>query len=107
MKCPEGHEFMQDYNLLQDYLVNLNEFLRQVPAQNYQRVGQVIRLDFIHFSESIERLAFEFFINDLEKLRISPLPKWHKYPLKETEKRIQDTDFYKHRNELQALVRAP
>lgn len=101
-----GMSLIHELNLLQDYVVNLNEFLRQVPTENYQRVGQIIRLDFIHFSESIEKLAFEFFTNDLEKLRISRLPKWHKYPLEETEKRIRNTDLFKHRNELQALVRA-
>ncbi len=102
-----GTSLTHELNLLQDYLVNLNEFLRQVPVENYPRVGQIIRQDFISFSASIEKLAFEFFTNDLEKLRISPLPKWHKYPVKETEKRIQDTDLFKHRDELQALVHAP
>jgi hypothetical protein len=100
-----GTNLIHELNLLQDYIVNLNEYLRNVPNENYQKVGQVIRLDFIKFSESIERLAFEFFINDLEKLKISPLPKWHKYPLEETKRRLQDTDLFKRRNELQSFIR--
>ncbi len=97
---------IHELNLLQDYVVNLNEFLRRVPTENYPRVGQIVSLDFIHFSESVEKLAFDFFTNDLEKLRMSRLPKWHKYPLAKAEKRIQGTEFFKRRNELQSLVNA-
>jgi hypothetical protein len=99
-----GADLVHELNLLQDYLVNLNEFLRQVPSQNYQKVGQIIRLDFLHFSETTERLAFEFFVNDLEKLRISTLPKQHKYLRKETERRLNETEFGKHRTELLMFI---
>jgi len=100
-----GTSLMHELYLFQDYLINLKEFLRQVPAENYPKVGQVVRLDFVHFSESVEKLAFNFFTNDLENLRIGDLPKWHKYPLKETEKRLQNTNFVKRNGELRALTR--
>jgi hypothetical protein len=99
-----GANLIHELNLFQDYQVNLQEYLRNVPEGNYIKVGQIIRLDFVHFSEKIERLAFNFFINDLEKLRISPLPEWHKYPIKETTKRLESTDLYKRRAELNALI---
>jgi hypothetical protein len=99
-----GANLIHELNLLQDYQVNLQEFLRNVPEGYYIQVGQILRLDFIYFSERIERLAYNFFINDLEKLRISPLPEWHKYPIKETTKRLESTDLYKRRAELNALA---
>lgn len=98
------NDLVREINLLQDYVVNLNEFLRDVPTENYIRVGQLIRLDFIHFSESIEKLAFKFFSEDLEKLRIGDIKLWHKYPIEETERRLQQTELFCKRVEMTALA---
>ena len=101
-----GTKLIHELNLFQDYLVNLNEFLSEAPSANYQTVGQVIRLDFIHFSTSIEKLAFDFFVNDLEKIQVNRLPSWHKYPINETKNRLQETDLFKRKNELLELIKS-
>jgi hypothetical protein len=98
-------DLVRELNLLQDYIVNLNELLRGAPSADYPRVGQILRQDFVDFSASIERLAHRFFAEDLKKLRLSDVEEWHKYPLEETHARLDATSLLTRRRELRGMLR--
>jgi len=97
-------DVVREVNLLQDYFVNLNEFLRSVPSPNYASVGRLIRQDFTDFSAQLEKLAHRFFTEDLEKLAMSDVGQWHKYQLEDTKKRLGDTALFVRREELNEFV---
>jgi hypothetical protein len=94
----------RELNLLQDYIVNLYKFLQMVEPEDYPKVGAFLRQDLIDFSSEIERLAFEFFSYELQKLRLNDLRKWHKYPLDKTKKRLAATVLFSRCKELEALL---
>ncbi len=81
----------RELNFVQDYLATLHMHLVSVPSQNYSSVGELIRQDFIDLSSSLEKKAYEFFIQDIKKLRLNSLNDWHKYQRKETEQRLETT----------------
>lgn len=97
-------ELTRELNLLQDYLVNLDLFLRRIKPDASPHVGVILRQDFIDFSTSIEKLAFQFFSQDLAKLRLNDLRKWHKYPRKETERRLDRTVLLSRKDELEMFT---
>lgn len=96
----------RELNFVQDYFVNLYEFLRDVQPDKFPEIGQIIRQDFIDFSSSLEKLAFDFFAKDLTKIRLNDLSQWHKYPLKTTQKRLNETAFLKNRDEILKIINA-
>jgi uncharacterized iron-regulated protein len=55
----------REFNFIQDYLINLSEFLKDVDSQKYPKIGQIIRQDFIDFSSTLEKYAFNYFQKEL------------------------------------------
>jgi hypothetical protein len=94
----------REVNLLQDYVVNLKYLLQFVEPDNYPKVGAILRDDFVQLSSNIENVAFEFFTTDLSKLRLNNIKEWHKYPRQETEKRLQATNLFSRRDEINNLI---
>lgn len=92
--------------LLQDYQTNLDRQLASVKDEDLRHAGTIVRQDFIDFSSSIEKLAFKFFAKDLLKLRLSDINVWHKYPKKETLKRLNATVLFTKKDQLQELTNA-
>ena len=84
-------EVTRELNLTQDYLVNLYELLRSAKPGQFAEIGRLVRQDFIDFSTSLEKLAFNFFTKDLTRMKLNDLAKWHKYPLETTKKRLTET----------------
>ena len=99
-------EVTRELNFVQDYFVNLYEFLRNVQSDKFPEIGRVIRQDFIDFSSSIEKLAFDFFAKDLTKMKLNDLHQWHKYPVKTTQKRLNETAFLKNKDEILKIINA-
>ncbi|MDQ1557551.1 MAG: hypothetical protein QOD32_611 [Pyrinomonadaceae bacterium] len=98
-------ELTRELSLLQDYIVNLYEFLRPIDPNLYPEIGALIRNDFIDFSTRIEKLAFEFFRDDLFKLRLNDLNKWHKYPIEETQRRLSSMRLFSKNKQIEALIK--
>jgi hypothetical protein len=96
-----SNKVLRELYLFQDYLVNLYDFLQNVKSEDYPIIGSIIKQDFIDFSGNIEKLSFKFFSHELRSLRLNNMKKWHKYPMHVTEKRIQSTDFWQKRLELE------
>jgi hypothetical protein len=84
-------ETKREVNFAQDYLVTLFIYLQDVPSDDFPRLGEIIRQDFIELSSSLERKAFRFFERGIRKLRLDSLQKWHKYKRPETERRLSAT----------------
>ena len=99
-------EVTRELYFVQDYFINLYEFLKNVEQDKFPEIGRVIRQDFIDFSSSLEKLAFDFFAKDLTKMKLNDLRQWHKYPLKVTQKRLNETEFMKNRDELLKTINA-
>lgn len=91
-------DLTRELNLLQDYMINLEGFLRLIDQTKYHILGSQIRFDFIAFSSTIEKLAFEFFRKDLHKLKLNDLTSWHKYAPHITTERLHQTNFFKEKN---------
>lgn len=81
----------REVNFVQDYLITLHTNLAEVPSDKYPAIGQVIRQDFIHLSSELEKLAFDYFENEISKKKLNRLSEWHKYPRQVTESRLSST----------------
>ncbi len=97
-------EVTREYNFVQDYLVNLYEFVRNINSEKFPEIGRLIRQDFIDFSANLEKISFKFFAHDLLKMRMNDLTKWHKYPAETTKKRLAETAFFKKRDEILKII---
>lgn len=84
-------ETKREVNFAQDYLVTLHMHLKSIPSEEYLRVGELIRQDFIDLSSSLEKKAFDFFQQGIHKLKLDSLNKHHKYKRPETERRLSET----------------
>ncbi len=84
-------ETKREFNLVQDYLVTLHQYLVGVSSDDYLEIGRIIRHDFIHLSSELEKRAFNFFEHDVHQLKLNKLNEWHKYQRDETEKRLHGT----------------
>jgi hypothetical protein len=97
-------EVIRELNFIQDYFINLYEFLRDVKPDKFPEIGRIIRQDFLDFSSSLEKLAFSFFAKDLTKMKLNDLNEWHKYPVKITQKRLKETAFLKKADEILKII---
>jgi hypothetical protein len=97
-------EVTREYNFVQDYLINLYEFLRDTDSNLFPEIGRLIRQDFINFSTNLEKLSFKFFTRDLTKWKLNDLTKWHKYPVETTVKRLNETVFFKKKDEIFKVI---
>ena len=84
-------ETKREVNFAQDYLVTLHMHLKSIPSEEYLRIGELIRQDFIDLSSSLEKTAFDFFQQGIHKLKLDSLNKHHKYKRLETERRLNET----------------
>ena len=96
----------REFNFVQDYYVTLQTSLSEVPSANFPMIGSFIRQDFIDLSTSLEKTAFKFFEAEARKLRLNDLAEHHKYPLEETNRRLQKTVLLSSWKEILALIQS-
>jgi hypothetical protein len=94
----------REANFLQDYLASLHANLRQVPDGSFLAVGAILREDFIHLSDKLERAAYTFFERDLHRLKLADLKEWHKYRKEETLERLKKTALVARWSEITNLI---
>lgn len=82
----------REVNFVQDYLINLHTYLADIPSDKYLIVGEYIRQAFIDISSSLEKKAFNFFQEGINKLSLDSLENHHKYKRPETESRLRGTE---------------
>jgi hypothetical protein len=95
----------RELNYVQDYFATLYMHLRGIPSESYPQVGVIVRDDFIKLSSDLEREAFSFFESDIRRLKVGDLRSWHKHPLKETQRRLNETRLLQHAKDVAALAR--
>jgi hypothetical protein len=95
-------ETKREVNFAQDYLVTLHTHLKLIPSEEYLRVGELIRQDFIDLSSSLEKKTFDFFQHGIHKLKLDSLDKHHKYKRPETERRLSETNLLRNLAHLKA-----
>lgn len=86
-----SYDAKREINLVQDYFVTLDKYLENVHSDKFLELGELIRVDFISLSSSLEKKAFAFFQVGIRKLQPDNLDKGHKYQLSETESRLRVT----------------
>lgn len=96
-------ETKREVNFVQDYLVTLHMHLATIPSDNYLRVGELIRQDFVDLSSALEKKAFAYFQSGVHRLRLASLDKRHKYKRPETERRMYETALLKNLKAVQGL----
>jgi hypothetical protein len=97
-------EAKRELNFVQDYLVTLYQNLAGVPSEKYLRIGQVIRLDFIHLSSELEKKSFAFFEKEVGRLKLGNLKRWHKYRRPETETRLKATTLLSQWEKIEKII---
>lgn len=85
-------EAKREANFVQDYMTTLYQTISEVPSDLVPNVGLIIRQDIINLSTSLEKKVMLYFENDIRKLKLSSLAKWHKYKLKQTIARLNSTE---------------
>jgi hypothetical protein len=93
-------EVIREVYFAQDYFIYLYEMLRPKESATFPEIGRIIRQDFINISDTLEKYSFDYFKNDLTKLKVNDLSKWHKYPLEITKKRLGETILFQKMDEL-------
>jgi len=97
-------ELEKKLNLFTDYLINLFKKIDETNDQNIQKIGILIKQDFINFSSQIENLAFDFYRVDIFKLTINKYDKWHKYPKEKTLNYLNETQLFKRQEDINEII---
>lgn len=95
----------RELNFVQDYVTNLNSFLRDSPQDKYITVGEIIRHDFLKLSSDLEKSAYQYFTADVLKTSLADLDEWHKYKLDVTKARLNDTELFKQRDLIMKVIK--
>jgi hypothetical protein len=94
-------------DIVQDYLVTVHTNLAGGSSEQFPIVGAFIRQDFIDFSSSLEKAAFEFFKAEARNLRLNDLAEHHKYAKEETMRRLHNTVLISKWKEIETMIQAP
>ena len=97
-------EVKREISLFLDYLVNIKDMSKDSTDEAMQETGAILRYDFIELSLKLENAAHDFFNHDLVKLNHKTDRKWHKYPVEETMKKLEDTELFKKRETIHHIL---
>ena len=95
----------RELNFVQDYLVSLHKLITSIPPEKCVLVGEAVRQDFIDMSAGLEKSAFSFFEEDVKKLKLDSLSRWHKYDRDETDRRLAGTVLFENWDAILSSVR--
>ncbi|MFA5297604.1 MAG: hypothetical protein WC389_05285 [Lutibacter sp.] len=79
---------------IQDYIVNLDKTLENVPEDNYKAIGIILKMDFIQMSTNLEKQVVEYFERGWSNLSIKKKGNY-KLPKNESLKRLEKSNFTK------------
>ncbi len=96
----------RELNLVQDFMVTLHSSLTRVPSERFLTVGTIVYQDFLDFSSSLERIAFQFFESEARKLKLPELAEHHKYAFEETQLRLQKTVMMSKWTDIQRVIQS-
>lgn len=91
-------DVFRELNYMQDYLVNLDSITKNIPEQDYPKVGVEIKSDLIDLSASLEKLILMFFKSDIYKINLTFSEGHHKYQKEETINRLNSSKLSKYFN---------
>ena len=90
----------REVNFVQDYLVNLQRILIDVPSELYPKAGLLIYEDFRELSNTLEKRAYEFFEGNISGVKLANLSVWHKYERSLTESRLLSTKLIQNESDI-------
>lgn len=91
-------DVFRELNYMQDYLVNLDSITKNIPEQDYPKIGVEIKSDLIDLSASLEKLILIFFKSDIYKINLTFSEGHHKYQKEETINRLNSSKLLKYFN---------
>ena len=77
---------------IQDYIVNLDKTLENVPEDNYKAIGIILKMDFIQMSSNLEKQVVEYFERGWSNLSIKKKGSY-KLPKNESLTRLGKSNF--------------
>jgi len=90
--------------LLQDYLATVFGNTRGLTDEGLQKLGQILRQDFVDLSSDLEVAAHKYFEKEVYRRKLRDHEERHKYPKSESEARLGATQFMKSWAEVAAIL---
>lgn len=84
-------EIFRELNYLQDYLANLDGFIKHIEESEFSSLGIKIKSDIIDLAGSLEKLVIRFFKKDIYQINLNISEGHHKYPKEVTLERLNNT----------------
>lgn len=79
---------------IQDYIVNLDKALENIPDDNFKSIGKILKMDFIEMSTNLEKQVVLYFEKGWSNLSVKKKGN-HKLPKTESLKRLKNSNFTK------------
>jgi hypothetical protein len=86
---------LREMNFVQDYLYSLKNILIEKNETLYPKIGLIIKPDFIELADNLEKLVMIFFEKEMYCLDFKSNIEYHKYKIKETNRRLSETQLMK------------
>lgn len=94
----------KELSFVQDYFMTLENVISEVSDDNISKIGLIVKQDFINISTKLEDITFNFFRSDIYKISINKLNEWHKYPVDITRARLEETELFRRRDEIDKII---
>ena len=90
-----SNEVLKEIYFVQDYFVNLDQTLENVPDENIQNIGIILKNDFVNLSSSFERSILKYFENGWKDLKTITTNENCKLPKKVSLERLNNYNLTK------------
>jgi hypothetical protein len=97
-----GSKVNKELNYIQDYIENLAVICANVPSEKYPQIGLLVKHDIIEMAQNLQELTMLFFQKSAGSFK-SEKKAHHKYPQTETLNRLYNSQFWKHKDQIEQL----
>ena len=84
-----SNDVLKETYFIQDYFINLDNTLENVPDENISNIGIILKNDFIDLSNNLERSILKYFENGWKDLKTISKSDNHKLPKNQTLERLK------------------
>ena len=95
----------REFGFLQDYFISLSNKLKNASDLQVEKIGILVKQDFIDLASSLGKIAFDFFREDIYNMKINKHDEWHKYPKEKTFERMVKTYLFTKKKEIDNILK--
>ncbi len=103
----KSHWFEEDLRkeifFAQDYFQNIARELKELPDENCQQFGRIVKSDFKALADSLEEKILNFLLIDIHKINLNSKNRNFEYSRNEKKERLNKMELYTKWEEVQAL----